>query len=69
MLAFSLVSEDPAKKPIDYIIHPNAEKELPSESSYVKRLVKQGYLQEVAEAKPSTEAKPASTSTNSKDTK
>jgi hypothetical protein len=64
MLAFSLHDSDPSKKPTDYIVHPNAEKELPADSQYVERLVKQGYLQEVPETKPATQP-----STNSKEAK
>lgn len=68
MLAFSLHDADPAKKPTDYIIHPNAEKELPADSQYVTRLVKQGYLQEVPETKPAASDAKTST-TNSKEVK
>lgn len=46
-LMFSLTTET---KPMDYIIHPSEECELPASNKYVERLAKQNIIAEVAEA-------------------
>ena len=51
LLAFTLIVDG---KNLDCIIPPSETKELPSDNAYIKRLVKQKFLEELAEVKVSS---------------